>query len=31
VVRALEGLLRHPPVESQGVLLAPELIVRGSS
>lgn len=31
VVRALEGLLGHPPVESQGVLLAPELIVRGSS
>jgi DNA-binding LacI/PurR family transcriptional regulator len=31
VVRALEGLLGHPPVESQGVLLTPELIVRGSS
>jgi len=31
VVRALEGLLGHLPVESQGVLLAPELIVRGST
>ena len=31
VVRALEGLLGRPPVGSEGVLLAPELIVRGSS
>ncbi|MGH3361022.1 MAG: substrate-binding domain-containing protein, partial [Nocardioides sp.] len=31
VVKALEGLLGHPPAENRGVLLAPELIVRGSS
>ena len=31
VVKALEGLLGHPPAESDGVMLAPELIVRGSS
>jgi DNA-binding LacI/PurR family transcriptional regulator len=31
IVRALEGLLTHPPVRSGGVLLGPELIVRGSS
>ena len=31
VVRALEGLLGHLPVASHGVLLAPELIVRGTS
>jgi DNA-binding LacI/PurR family transcriptional regulator len=31
VVKALEGLLGHPPVVGSGVLLAPELIIRGSS
>ena len=31
VVKALEGLLGHPPAESHGLLLAPELIVRGTS
>ena len=31
IVRALEGLLGHPPVRSGGVLLEPELVVRGSS
>ena len=31
VVRALEGLLGHPPERLGGVLLTPELIVRGSS
>ena len=31
VVRALEGLLGHPPERSGGVLLPPELVVRGSS
>ena len=31
VVRALEGLLGHPPVVGPGVLLTPELIIRGSS
>jgi DNA-binding LacI/PurR family transcriptional regulator len=31
IVRALEGLLGHPPERSRGVLLTPELIVRGSS
>ncbi|MFC5176676.1 LacI family DNA-binding transcriptional regulator [Nocardioides taihuensis] len=31
IVRALEGLLSHPPAESRGVLLTPELVVRGSS
>ena len=31
VVRALEGLLSHPPVRVGGVLLTPELVVRGSS
>ena len=31
IVRALEGLLGHPPVRAGGVLLTPELIVRGSS
>ncbi|WP_432476354.1 LacI family DNA-binding transcriptional regulator [Nocardioides sp. GXQ0305] len=31
IVRALEGLLGHPPERAGGVLLAPELVVRGSS
>jgi DNA-binding LacI/PurR family transcriptional regulator len=31
VVKALEGLLGHPPVVGPGVLLTPELILRGSS
>ena len=31
VVRALEGLLGHPPVRVDNKLLAPELILRGSS
>jgi DNA-binding LacI/PurR family transcriptional regulator len=31
VVRALEGLLGRPPERSAGVLLAPGLVVRGSS
>ncbi len=31
IVRALEGLLTHPPVRGGGVLLTPELIVRGTS
>ncbi len=31
VVKALEGLLGHPPFVGPGVLLAPELIVRGTS
>jgi DNA-binding LacI/PurR family transcriptional regulator len=31
IVRALEGLLTHPPIRSGGVLLTPELIVRGTS
>jgi DNA-binding LacI/PurR family transcriptional regulator len=31
IVRALEGLLGHPPVRRSGVLLEPELVVRGSS
>ena len=31
VVRALEGLLAHPPVSGRGVLLTPTLAVRGSS
>ena len=31
VVKALEGLLGHPPVVGPGVLLTPELIIRGSS
>jgi DNA-binding LacI/PurR family transcriptional regulator len=31
VVRALEGLLSTPPIRSGGVLLEPELILRGSS
>ncbi len=31
IVRALEGLLGHPPERLGGVLLTPELIVRGSS
>jgi len=31
IVRALEGLLGHPPERSGGVLLTPELVVRGSS
>ena len=31
VVRALEGLLSTPPIRSGGVLLEPELIIRGSS
>jgi DNA-binding LacI/PurR family transcriptional regulator len=30
VVKALEGLLGQPPAESHGVMLAPELIVRGT-
>ena len=29
IVKALEGLLGHPPVVGPGVLLAPELILRG--
>ncbi len=31
IVRALEGLLTHPPVRGGGVLLTPELVVRGTS
>lgn len=31
VVKALEGLLGHPPVVGPGVLLAPSLAVRGTS
>ena len=31
IVKALEGLLSHPPDVGPGVLLAPELIIRGSS
>ncbi|QBR92549.1 LacI family DNA-binding transcriptional regulator [Nocardioides euryhalodurans] len=31
IVRALEGLLGHPPERAEGVLLAPELVVRGTS
>ena len=31
IVRALEGLLGHPPERCDGVLLTPELVVRGSS
>ena len=31
VVKALEGLLSHPPLIGPGVLLTPELVVRGSS
>jgi DNA-binding LacI/PurR family transcriptional regulator len=31
IVRHLEGLLTHPPVRGGGVLLTPELVVRGSS
>ncbi len=31
IVKALEGLLGHPPDVGPGVLLAPELIIRGSS
>ena len=31
VVKALEGLLGHPPVVGPGVLLSPSLAVRGSS
>jgi LacI family transcriptional regulator len=31
IVRALEGLLGHPPVRQENLLLTPELIVRGSS
>ena len=31
VVKALEGLLGHPPVIGPGVLLAPTLAVRGTS
>jgi DNA-binding LacI/PurR family transcriptional regulator len=31
IVRALEGLLGHPPVRVDNTLLAPELILRGSS
>ena len=31
IVKALEGLLGHPPVVGPGVLLTPELILRGSS
>ena len=31
IVTALEGLLSHPPVVTPGVLLRPELVVRGSS
>jgi len=31
IVQALEGLLTHPPTRSGGVLLSPELIVRGTS
>ena len=31
VVKALEGLLGHPPVVGPGVLLTPELVIRGSS
>ena len=31
IVRALEGLLAPPPAVSEGVLLAPTLVVRGSS
>ncbi|HEY7720184.1 MAG TPA: LacI family DNA-binding transcriptional regulator [Pedococcus sp.] len=31
IVRALEGLLAHPPVAKPGVLLAPTLAIRGSS
>jgi DNA-binding LacI/PurR family transcriptional regulator len=31
IVRALEGLLSHPPLVGPGVLLAPTLSVRGSS
>ncbi|WP_121253189.1 LacI family DNA-binding transcriptional regulator [Nocardioides ferulae] len=30
-VKALEGLLAHPPTASAGVLLKPSLVVRGSS
>ncbi len=31
IVRALEGLLTHPATRTGGVLLSPELIVRGTS
>jgi DNA-binding LacI/PurR family transcriptional regulator len=31
VVKALEGLLGHPPVTGRGVLLTPTLAIRGSS
>ncbi|QZY29432.1 LacI family DNA-binding transcriptional regulator [Nocardioides coralli] len=31
IVRALEGLLGHPPVRRGGVLLEPELVVRGTT
>jgi DNA-binding LacI/PurR family transcriptional regulator len=31
IVKALEGLLGHPPVVGPGALLTPELILRGSS
>jgi len=31
IVRALEGLLGHPPERLGGVLLTPELVVRGTS
>ncbi|MET0524950.1 MAG: substrate-binding domain-containing protein, partial [Nocardioides sp.] len=31
IVKAFEGLLGHPPTVGPGVLLAPELIIRGSS
>jgi LacI family transcriptional regulator len=31
IVKALEGLLAHPPVVGPGVLLTPTLAVRGSS
>ena len=31
IVKALEGLLAHPPTVGPGVLLAPTLAVRGSS
>ena len=31
IVRALEGLLGHPPERAGGLLLVPELVVRGTS